>query len=115
MSCVGLYFICICAGFVVKGLVGFGDPLIYSPLLSLRLSNSVITPGMSLVAPFHGFSFSQRNIMTMVEAGLGVSILIELVLHCPHYWITLRPTIPTVNRTLAIGYRDKNSLPIASK
>lgn len=54
-------------------------------------------------------------IMTMAEAGLGVSILAELVLHRTHYRIALRPTIPAVSRTLAIGYRDKNSLPIASR
>ncbi|WP_087064177.1 LysR family transcriptional regulator [Intestinibacillus massiliensis] len=54
-------------------------------------------------------------IMTMVEAGLGVSILAELVLHRTNYHLTLRPTIPPIKRTLAIGYRDKDSLPIASK
>lgn len=54
-------------------------------------------------------------IMTMVEAGLGVSILAELVLHRTHYRLALRPTVPAVSRTLAIGYRDKNSLPIASR
>lgn len=55
------------------------------------------------------------SIMTMVEAGLGVSILAELVLHRTNYRLALRPTIPPVTRTLAAGYRDKNSLPIASK
>lgn len=54
-------------------------------------------------------------IMTMVEAGLGVSILAELVLQRTHYRLALRPTVPAVKRTLAIGYRDKNSLSIASK
>lgn len=33
--------------FIVKGLAGFGDPLISVPLLSMRLDNSVITPGMA--------------------------------------------------------------------
>ncbi len=54
-------------------------------------------------------------IMTMVEAGLGVSILAELILHRTNYQIALRPTDPPVYRTIAIGYKDKNSLPIASK
>ncbi len=54
-------------------------------------------------------------IMTMVEAGLGVSILAELILHRTNYKIVLRPTNPPVNRTIAIGYKDKASLPIASK
>lgn len=54
-------------------------------------------------------------IMTMVEAGLGVSILAELILHRTNYRLALRPTVPTVSRTIAVGYRDRNSLPIASK
>ena len=54
-------------------------------------------------------------IMTMVEAGLGVSILAELVLHRTNYRIALRPTQPPVYRTVAIGYKDKSSLPMASR
>lgn len=54
-------------------------------------------------------------IMTMTEAGLGVSILAELVLHRTHYRLALRPTAPAISRTVAVGYRDKNSLPIAAK
>lgn len=54
-------------------------------------------------------------IMTMVEAGLGVSILAKLVLRRTNYNIVMKPTNPPIKRTLAIGYKDKNSLPIASK
>lgn len=54
-------------------------------------------------------------IMTMVEAGLGISILAELVLHRTNYQLELRPTEPPIMRTIAIGYKDKTSLPIASK
>lgn len=54
-------------------------------------------------------------IMTMVEAGLGVSILAELILHRTHYRLTLRPAIPAVKRTVAVGYLNQNSLPITSK
>ncbi|PWJ50832.1 LysR family transcriptional regulator [Faecalicatena contorta] len=54
-------------------------------------------------------------IMTMVEAGLGISILAELVLRRTNYNIALLPINPPINRTLAIGYKDKSSLPIASK
>lgn len=54
-------------------------------------------------------------IMTMVEAGLGVSILAELVLHRTNYRITLRPTDPPISRTIAVGYRDKSSLPMAAR
>lgn len=54
-------------------------------------------------------------IMTMVEAGLGISILAELVLHRTNYRLALRPTEPPICRTIAIGYRDQASLPIAAK
>lgn len=55
------------------------------------------------------------SIMTMVEAGLGVSILAELILHRTNYRLALRPTDPPVFRTIAIGYKDKNSLSMASR
>jgi len=35
-------------------------------------------------------------IMTMVEAGLGISILSELILHRTHYRLALRPTEPAI-------------------
>lgn len=54
-------------------------------------------------------------IMTMVEADLGISILAELVLRRTNYDIVCLPTNPPVYRTLAAAYKDKNSLPIASK
>lgn len=54
-------------------------------------------------------------IMTMVEAGLGVSILAELVLRRTNYNIVCLPITPPVYRTLAIAYKEKDGLPIASK
>lgn len=54
-------------------------------------------------------------IMTMAEAGLGISILAELVVRRTNYNITCLPADPPIYRKLAIGYKDRNSLPIASK
>lgn len=54
-------------------------------------------------------------IMAMVEKGLGISILAELILHRTNYRLALRPTDPPVSRLLAIGYKNKASLPMASK
>lgn len=54
-------------------------------------------------------------IMTMVEAGLGVSILAELMLRRTNFNIACLPVDPPIYRSLAIGYKDKDSLPIASK
>lgn len=39
-------FIVISIAFIVKGLVGFGDPLISSPLLVMRLNNKDISPSL---------------------------------------------------------------------
>ena len=54
-------------------------------------------------------------IMMMVEAGLGVSILAELILRRTNYDIVCLPIDPPITRTLAVGYKDKDSFPIASK
>lgn len=54
-------------------------------------------------------------IMMMVEAGFGVSILAELILRRTNYDIVCLPIDPPITRTLAVGYKDKDSLPIASK
>ena len=54
-------------------------------------------------------------IMTMAEAGLGVSILAGLMLRRTNFNIVCLPIDPPIFRTLAIAYKDKDSLPIASK
>lgn len=54
-------------------------------------------------------------IMTMVEAGLGVGILAKLMLRRTNYDIVCLSTDPPIYRELAIGLKDKDSLPIASK
>ncbi len=55
------------------------------------------------------------SIMAMVESGLGVSILAELVLQRMDYKIAVRHTEPSVFRTLSIGYKEKELLPIAAR
>lgn len=54
-------------------------------------------------------------IMAMVEAELGVGILAELMLRRTSCDIVKLPTEPPVFRELAVGFKDKDSLPIASK
>ena len=54
-------------------------------------------------------------IMSMVEYGMGVSILAELAMHNTHHHIAIRPTDPPITRTVAVAYRDKASLSIASQ
>lgn len=54
-------------------------------------------------------------IMTMVEAGLGVSILAELMTRRTNFAIACRHLDPPVFRSLGVAFKDKNALPIASK
>lgn len=54
-------------------------------------------------------------IMTMVEAGLGVSILAKLMLERTNFENVCIPIDPPIYRTLAVAYKDWDSLPIASK
>lgn len=55
------------------------------------------------------------TIMTMVEAGLGVSILAELILTRTDYDIAIRPVDPPIIRKMSIVYKNEANLPIASK
>jgi len=54
-------FICVMCAFVVKGLVGFGDPLVYNPLLSLQLDNKSISPAMLPVSVVLNASIAWQN------------------------------------------------------
>lgn len=55
------------------------------------------------------------SIMSMVEQGLGISIMADLIMKkCP-YELVKRPTDPPVLRTMALVYENESKLPIASK
>ena len=55
------------------------------------------------------------SILSMVEQGLGVSVLTELVLHKTNYDVAALPIEPVIIRTMGIVMKDKNALPLASK
>lgn len=55
------------------------------------------------------------SILSMVEQGLGVSILTELVLRKTSYSVVALPLEPAVIRTMGIVTKDKRTLPLASK
>lgn len=55
------------------------------------------------------------SILSMVEQGLGVSILTELVLHKTNYDVVALPIEPAIIRTMSIVTKDKHALPLASK
>ncbi|GAA3332746.1 hypothetical protein GCM10020331_094050 [Ectobacillus funiculus] len=53
--------------------------------------------------------------MSMIEQGLGISILPKLVLNrCP-YTIVTKAISPAIVRTISLAYKDKRVLPIASR
>lgn len=55
------------------------------------------------------------SILSMVEQGLGISILTELVLHKTSYDVVALPIEPAIIRTISIVTKGKNALPLASK
>lgn len=83
------------AGFIIKGLVGFGNPLLTGPLLSLRLDNAVISPGGLLIdAPTNAWiswknrhSFDWRAILPLTLAVLCGVIPGTLLLKLSLPWI----------------------------
>lgn len=85
--------------YTVKGLIGFGNPLISAPLLSLRLDNVLITPGSLLMdTPINAYivwksrrNFHWRRVMPMLLAVL-VGILPGTML--------LRFSLPWIIKTL---------------
>lgn len=77
------------------------------PLEAFRTAG--ITPNIKLRV------HDDYSILSMVEQGLGISILTELVLHKTNYDVVALPIKPTITRTMSIVTKDKNTLPLASK
>ena len=55
------------------------------------------------------------TIMSMVEQGLGVSILYNLVLDKERQGFVTRPVYPPIQRIIALAWMRKKALPIASR
>lgn len=55
------------------------------------------------------------SILSMVETGLGVSILPELVLRKTNYQVAIVPIEPAVTRRIGLIAKEKDELPLASK
>lgn len=77
------------------------------PLEAFSAAN--ITPNIKLRV------HDDYSILSMVEQGLGVSILTELVLHRTSYHVVALPIEPAIIRTMSIVTKDKNTLSLASK
>lgn len=59
--------------------------------------------------------FDDYTIMSMVENGLGVSVLPNLILSKQAHNIAIKKLSPKIERTIALAYKNKNVLPIASR
>ncbi|GLC79643.1 LysR family transcriptional regulator [Lacrimispora brassicae] len=55
------------------------------------------------------------TIMAMIEKGLGVGILSELILNRVDYNNSVRETDPPLARTIGVVFKDKKILPVASR
>ena len=81
--------------YTVKGLIGFGNPLISAPILSLRLDNVVITPGTLLLdTPVNAWitwknrrSFQWRRILPLLAANVCGIIPGTMLLRFSMPWV----------------------------
>ncbi len=55
------------------------------------------------------------TIMSMIERGLGISILPELILNRINYHILTKKISPAIVRTIGIAFKNFKALPIASR
>ena len=55
------------------------------------------------------------TIMAMVENGLGISILSQLIMDRVNYRLVKKTITPPIKRTIGITYKNKKLLPIASR
>ena len=99
----------------------------YVTLEELAKENFLVIEEGSLSKPLEAFKqaglepavrlrvHDDYSILSMVETGLGVSILPELVLKKTAYRVAIRPIRPAVTRKMGLIAKDKNTLPLASK
>ncbi|MDF2594942.1 MAG: transcriptional regulator [Clostridia bacterium] len=59
--------------------------------------------------------YDDYTIMSMVEKGLGIAILPESILNKMSYHIVKKNIYPPIVRTIGLAFKDKKTLPIASR
>lgn len=79
----GLYiFIVVAIAFIVKGLVGFGDPLISGPLLAMRLDNKDISPSLlpiSLILNIFIVFKNRKSFSLRAVAPIAIWVLLGII------------------------------------
>ena len=92
---VALIFVSQFIAYTIKGLIGFGNPLISSPILAMRLDNVVITPGMLFAdCPINAYiawknrkAFQWRKILPLLIANMLGAIPGTLLLRFSLPWV----------------------------
>lgn len=75
-------FIIVACAFVVKGLAGFGDPLISNPLLALKLDNKDITPALlpvSLILNAYIVIKNRKNFCFRIVSAIALWVLLGII------------------------------------
>ena len=95
------------------------EELLKEPFLSNCFSDKISTP-LEFFAS-RGLSANvilrledNTSIMEMVERGIGVSILPQMVLNDEHFQIDIRRTEPMTTRNIYLAYVNKRALPVAA-
>lgn len=106
--------------YLVKGLIGFGNPLISAPILSMGLDNVVITPGTLLLdCPVNAWitwknrhSFQWRKILPLLAANFCGVIPGTLLLRFSMPWV-IKTVLGVV--VVLLGAGDGHPLPAAGE
>lgn len=111
-----LFIFCVqCLAYTIKGLIGFGNPLISAPLLSMRLDNVILTPGTLLMdLPINGYitwknrrEFQWRRILPLLLANVCGVVPGALLLRISLPWV-LKTLLGTVVVILGLEMATRN-------
>lgn len=116
---VALIFLAQFIAYTIKGLIGFGNPLISSPILAMRLDNVVITPGTLLLdCPVNAYitwknrrSFQWRRILPLLLANLCGVVPGTLLLRFSLPWV-IKALLGVVVVFLGLEMATRNLRPI---
>ena len=99
-------FIIVSCAFVVKGLAGFGDPLIFNPLLAMKLDNKDISPSMlpiSLGLNAYIVLKNRKNFSWQIVAPIVFWVLLGIIPGTMLLKLGARGIIKVVLGVLSIG------------
>ena len=107
--------------YTVKGLIGFGNPLISGPLIAMRLDNTVITPGTLLLdCPVNAYitwknrkHFQWRRILPLLLANLCGVVPGTLLLRFSLPWI-IKAFLGAVVIFLGVEMATRSLRPVSS-